>query len=71
MRGSDVSISADRPFMMYADGDPIGELPVHVRAIAGAITMIVPQEDPPQSAFSGPSPMSAQPSPPASAPASG
>jgi YegS/Rv2252/BmrU family lipid kinase len=71
LRASEVSISADRPFTMYADGDPSGELPVRVRAIAGAITMIVPQEDPPQSAFSGPCPMSAQPSPPAPAPASG
>jgi YegS/Rv2252/BmrU family lipid kinase len=71
MRASEVSISADRPFTMYADGDPIGDLPVRVRAVAGAITMIVPREDPPHSAFSGPSPASAQPSPPAPAPASG
>ena len=29
----EVRISADRPFTVYADGDPIGELPVTVRAI--------------------------------------
>ena len=37
-------ISADRPFTMYADGDPIGELPVRVRALRGAVTMLVPAE---------------------------
>ena len=71
LRASEVSISADRPFTMYADGDPIGELPVRVRAIAGAVRMIVPQHDPPHSAFSGAPPVGAEPSPPASAPASG
>ena len=33
-RAAEVEISADRPFTMYADGDPIGELPVRVRAAA-------------------------------------
>ncbi len=41
-RAHELSISADRPFTMYADGDPIAELPVRVRALAGAVTMIVP-----------------------------
>lgn len=45
-------ISADRPFAMYADGDPIGQLPVTVRALPGAITMLLPREDPSDSAFS-------------------
>ena len=27
----------DRPFTMYADGDPIGELPLRVRALRGAV----------------------------------
>ena len=27
-RAAEVEISADRPFTMYADGDPIAELPV-------------------------------------------
>ena len=40
--GREVVIDADRPFVMYADGDPIGELPVRVRAMRGAVTMIVP-----------------------------
>jgi diacylglycerol kinase family enzyme len=71
LRAREISISADRPFTMYADGDPIGDLPVRVRALAGAITMIVPEQDPPHSAFSGTSPTSAQPSPPAPPPAGG
>jgi YegS/Rv2252/BmrU family lipid kinase len=41
-RAASVTISADRPFEMYADGDPIGALPVHVRALPGAVTLITP-----------------------------
>jgi YegS/Rv2252/BmrU family lipid kinase len=41
-RATEVEISADRPFTMYADGDPIGELPVRVRALRGAVTVLVP-----------------------------
>ncbi len=37
-----VRISASRPFTMYADGDPIGELPVTVSALPGAIRAIMP-----------------------------
>jgi diacylglycerol kinase family enzyme len=35
-------MSADRPFTLYADGDPIAELPVTVRAVPGAVRVIVP-----------------------------
>jgi YegS/Rv2252/BmrU family lipid kinase len=42
LRGAEVRISADRPFTVYADGDPIGELPVTVRAIPGAIRVLLP-----------------------------
>ena len=42
-RAAEVRISSDRPFTMYADGDPIGELPVHVRAIPGAVTILTPR----------------------------
>jgi len=41
-RAREISISADRPFAMYADGDPIGELPVRVRALTGAVQVLVP-----------------------------
>jgi YegS/Rv2252/BmrU family lipid kinase len=39
----EIILSADRPFTMYADGDPIGELPVRVRALQGAITVLLPR----------------------------
>ena len=39
-------ISADRPFTMYADGDPIGELPVRVRVLPGAIGVLSPTVQP-------------------------
>jgi YegS/Rv2252/BmrU family lipid kinase len=55
-RARAVSISCDRPFTMYADGDPIGELPLLVRAVAGAVTVIVPQQAPPRPAFSAADP---------------
>lgn len=42
LRGAEVRIAADRPFTVYADGDPIGELPVTVRAVPGAIRVLLP-----------------------------
>ena len=41
-RAREIALSADRRFTMYADGDPIGELPLRVRALPGAITMLTP-----------------------------
>jgi len=41
-RASELSISCDRPFTMYADGDPIGELPLRVRTLKGAVRVLVP-----------------------------
>ena len=32
LRGSDIEIDADRPFEIYADGDPIGTTPGHGHA---------------------------------------
>jgi YegS/Rv2252/BmrU family lipid kinase len=43
-RAAEVEISADRPFAMYADGDPIGDLPVRVRAVRGAVSVLVPAD---------------------------
>jgi YegS/Rv2252/BmrU family lipid kinase len=42
LRSAEVRIAADRPFQMYADGDPIAPLPVTVRALPGAIKVLVP-----------------------------
>jgi YegS/Rv2252/BmrU family lipid kinase len=43
-RAREVAIGADRPFAMYADGDPIGQLPLRVRSVAGAIDVLVPAD---------------------------
>jgi diacylglycerol kinase family enzyme len=50
-RAREVSVSANRPFTMYADGDPIGELPVTVRAVPGAVRVLVPAQGPGANAF--------------------
>lgn len=42
LRGAEVRISAGRPFTVYADGDPIGELPATIRAVPGAIKVLLP-----------------------------
>jgi YegS/Rv2252/BmrU family lipid kinase len=42
LRAAEVAISAARPFTLYADGDPIGELPVRVRALPHALQVLVP-----------------------------
>jgi YegS/Rv2252/BmrU family lipid kinase len=42
LRGREVRIAADRPFVVYADGEPIGELPVTIRAIPGAVRILLP-----------------------------
>ena len=43
LRARTVAIHADRPFTMYADGDPIAELPVTINALPGAVRVLVPQ----------------------------
>jgi YegS/Rv2252/BmrU family lipid kinase len=42
LRGAEVRVTADRPFTVYADGDPIGELPVTIRAVPNAIQVLLP-----------------------------
>jgi len=44
LRAVEVLISADRPFTLYADGDPIAELPARVRALPGAVRVLVPKD---------------------------
>lgn len=41
-RASELRIAADRPFTLYADGDPIAELPATVRTLPAAVRVIVP-----------------------------
>jgi YegS/Rv2252/BmrU family lipid kinase len=46
LRAAEVAISAERPFTLYADGDPIGTLPVRVRAVPHALQVLVPAGSP-------------------------
>ncbi len=41
-RAREITVRADRPFVVYADGDPIGELPVTIRALPGAVRVLMP-----------------------------
>ena len=41
-RAREVSIEADRPLTVFADGDPIAELPATVRVLPGALRMMLP-----------------------------
>lgn len=42
LRARAVRISAERPFDLYADGDPIGALPALVRSLPAAVRVLVP-----------------------------
>ena len=42
LRGAEVRVSADRPFTVYADGDPIGSLPITLRAVPAAVKVLLP-----------------------------
>ena len=42
VRASYVEVDADRPFTVYADGDPIAELPVKFSMEPGAVSVRVP-----------------------------
>ena len=41
-RGSEVEVESDRPFVVYADGDPIGATPATMRVEARCLRVIVP-----------------------------
>jgi YegS/Rv2252/BmrU family lipid kinase len=42
LRGSNVELSADRPFTIYADGDPLAVLPARLSVLPAAVRMMVP-----------------------------
>src|SRR3954447_23598381 len=42
LRGREITFRADRPFVPYADGDPVAALPVTVRVLPGALRVIAP-----------------------------
>ena len=41
-QAAEVTIEADRPFSVYADGDPVAELPATIRLLPSALKVIVP-----------------------------
>ncbi len=43
-RTRELTVAAERPFVMYADGDPIGTLPVRVSALPAAVTVLAPAD---------------------------
>jgi YegS/Rv2252/BmrU family lipid kinase len=43
VQGREITFAADRPFTAYADGDPIGELPLTVRVLPGALRVVAPR----------------------------
>jgi len=47
MRASEVEITADRPFAVYADGDHLADLPARIRVLPGALEVIAPPHGPP------------------------
>jgi len=44
LRAREVEVDADRPFTVYADGDPIGTTPIVLRALPAAVHVLVPPE---------------------------
>ena len=42
VQAREVKFHADRPFTAYADGDPIGDLPLTVRALPGSLRVVAP-----------------------------
>jgi YegS/Rv2252/BmrU family lipid kinase len=43
VQAKEVSFHADRPFTAYADGDPIGELPLTVKVLPGSLRVVTPR----------------------------
>ena len=42
LRGEEIEVSADRPFVIYADGDPIGATPAMIRVEPRCLRVIAP-----------------------------
>jgi YegS/Rv2252/BmrU family lipid kinase len=42
IRARKVSFAANRPFTVFADGDPVGELPITIETLPGAVRTLVP-----------------------------
>jgi diacylglycerol kinase family enzyme len=44
LRGKRIEASADRPFTVYADGDPIDDLPVTITVEPRSLRVVVPSQ---------------------------
>lgn len=44
LRGRDIEVRADRPFTVYADGDPIAELPCTIAVEPRSLRVVVPSQ---------------------------
>jgi len=44
LSGSRIELAADRPFTIYADGDPIGELPATIEVEPRSLRVVVPSQ---------------------------
>jgi YegS/Rv2252/BmrU family lipid kinase len=42
LRGREIEVNADRPFEVYADGDPVADLPVKIRVAERVLRVMVP-----------------------------
>jgi diacylglycerol kinase family enzyme len=42
LRAREVEVTADRPFDVYADGEPITTMPVSIRLVRGGLSVIAP-----------------------------
>ena len=42
LRARELRVDADRPFTVYADGDPIGDTPLTIRVLPHAVRVLVP-----------------------------
>jgi diacylglycerol kinase family enzyme len=43
LRAAGVRVSADRPFTIYADGDPIADLPATITVARESLRVLVPR----------------------------
>jgi diacylglycerol kinase (ATP) len=44
LRGKEIEISAERPFQVYADGEPVGHLPATFSVVPASLRLVVPPE---------------------------
>ena len=42
LRGKEIEISAERPFQVYADGEPVGRLPATFSVVPASLRLVVP-----------------------------